>query len=116
MSQSPVMFFRNRILPSVMPSLVKAASKASCEMIGSFVGVPMSDHVPELMNAQSSEASLMDATALAVSCEPTATTLALPPNSSANSSVRRPITVPGYTISCIKRLGNPNLSKMTSSH
>ena len=61
------MFLRKRILPSVMPSFVKSASKASWEMIGSFVGVPMSDHVPELMKAQSSESSLMEATALAVS-------------------------------------------------
>ena len=100
-NHSPVMFCRNVILPPMPPSLVNSARRASSVSIGWSSSTPSNDHVPELMNATGDSSSLAGtaATALAVSCEPTAMTSTSPsPVSSAMSLRSFPRTVPGITI------------------
>ena len=45
-SHSPQIFFKNRVVPSIPPSLVKFSLKLSSVMIGDGDSIPMSDHVP----------------------------------------------------------------------
>ena len=43
----PVIFFRNRVVPSTPPSLVKFIAHDSSVMTGAGNSMPMSDHVPD---------------------------------------------------------------------
>ncbi len=72
--QSPVMFFSSKMDPSAPPSLVKFSANAWSEVTGSRRSTPIKLHVPLLMKALLSSMFGMAATALAVSCEATATT------------------------------------------
>ena len=118
-NQSPVMFCRNVILPPMPPSLVNCALRASSVSMGASISTPSNDHVPELMKATGCSSALAGtaATALAVSCEPTAMTSTSPnPVSSAMSLRRRPRTVPGITIGQKRWRGRPRRSINGQSH
>ena len=71
MSHRPMMFFRGRKPPWIVPSLEKFASRTASDKIGSSVSTPNSDHVPLEQNAKLPVPG-MAATAEAVSCVPTA--------------------------------------------
>ena len=60
---------------STPSSLVKFAASLAAVSTGSSSSRPTSDHVPDEMNAKSRLRDGTAATADAVSCEPTATTL-----------------------------------------
>ena len=114
----PVMFCRKVILPPTPPSFVNPATRACSVRMGLSVSTPSNDHVPELRNAtgHSSLAAGTAATALAVSCEPTAMTSTRPsPVSSAMSSRSCPRTVPGITIGQKRRRSSPRLSMRSQS-
>ena len=66
-SQSPPIFFRNRMLRPTPPSFVKLHPSAASVMIGCGISMPMRDQVPELMYAQSFPSAGTAATADAVS-------------------------------------------------
>ena len=71
MSHRPMMFFRGRKPPWIVPSFEKFASRTSFVRIGLSVSTPNSDHVPDEQNAKLPVPG-MAATAEAVSCVPTA--------------------------------------------
>ena len=60
-------FRRNRILPPTPPSFVKLLIIVILFIRGWFNSIPITDHVPELMNAHLSLNAGTAATALAVS-------------------------------------------------
>ena len=51
--QSPHMFLRNLVVPSIPPSFVKLCLKLSCVIMASGVSIPRRDHVPQLIKAKS---------------------------------------------------------------
>jgi hypothetical protein len=73
-----MMFFNSRLVPAIPPSFVKLNTIAGSEITGAGVSTPISDQVPELMNAQSSPLAGTAATADAVSCVAGATTGMVP--------------------------------------
>ena len=76
--------------------------------MGSSTSTPSNDHVPELRKATCPSIAGTAATALAVSCEPTAIISAEPnPVSRAISSFSVPLMVPGRIISPNKCSGSP---------
>src|SRR6266700_5824195 len=66
-SHIPFTFFRKQMDLPAPPRFVKFISRASSPTQGLFRTVPTSDHVPELMNAQSSPLAGIAAIADAVS-------------------------------------------------
>ena len=111
-SQSPVRFLISRMDPSAPPSLVNPRENARSEVIGSRSSTPIKLQVPLLMKALLSFISGIAATALAVSCEATATTgkLRLKPVSRRTSARTGPNCVPGTTTSGRMRIGISSLS------
>ena len=95
----PQIFLRNRVVPSMPPSLVKFLSYDTSLMMAFFVSIPIRLHVPDDRYAKFSFAAGTAATALAVSCPATATTgIAPSPVSFCTSGRRFPIRSPGFTI------------------
>ena len=73
-SHSPPTFFSNRMPPPTPPSLVKFSVRARSLRIGAAVSMPTRLQVPLLMYALAASRPGTAATALAVSCVPTAIT------------------------------------------
>src|SRR5437764_11244233 len=90
-SHIPFTFFRKQMDLPAPPRFVKFISRASSPTQGLFRTVPTSDHVPELMNAQSSPLAGIAAIADAVSWHAGTTSL-VPPN--AVSFARSPPMLP----------------------
>ena len=83
--------------------------------MGSSTSTPSSDQVPELRKAIGLSAAGTAATALAVSCEPTAITSTAPsPVSRAISSFRVPLIVPGRMILPNRCSGRPKLCMVSN--
>ena len=83
--------------------------------MGSSTSTPSSDQVPELRKAMGLSAAGTAATALAVSCEPTAITSTVPsPVSRAISSFRVPLIVPGRMILPNRCSGRPKLCMVSN--
>ena len=96
------MFLRKRVVPQIPPSFVKLRSKLLSLTIGAWVSIPIRLHVPLLRYANPSFFAGTAATALAVSCPATATTLTGPiPVMRWTCGDNVPITSPGITISGI---------------
>ncbi len=107
------MLRRNRIRSATPPSLVKWPDIAAAVNIGSFDVTPNSDQVPQLRKAQSAPEAGSAATALAVSCDPTAKTRApKAPVRAAISGATEPRLVPGVTIDCTHVSGIPSRSRI----
>ena len=103
MSQSPMMFFRNLVVPSMPPSLVKLSALTSSETRGTGLSIPISDQVPELMYTHVPFSAGTEAIADAVSCDATAIQgMGSLPVSLRTSSSRGPRIVPGGMISSTK--------------
>src|SRR5437016_13003730 len=66
-SHMPFTFLRKQVVPPTPPRLVKFNSQASSVIHGESSTVPTSDHVPELIKAQSSPLAGIAAIADAVS-------------------------------------------------
>ena len=83
--------------------------------MGSSTSTPSNDQVPELRKAIGLSAAGTAATALAVSCEPTAITSTAPsPVSRAISSFRVPLIVPGRMILPNRCSGRPKLCMVSN--
>ncbi len=95
----PFTFLRKQIFPPTPPRFVKFCERASSETHGASRTVPTSDHVPELMNAQSFPVAGIAAIAEAVSWQAgTITFVSCSADSSDKSPRRFPIVVPLATI------------------
>ena len=116
-SHIPFTFFRKQMDLPAPPRFVKFISRASSPTQGLFRTVPTSDHVPELMNAQSSPLAGIAAIADAVSWH--AGTISLvPPNavSFARSPPMLPTIEPVGTILGAAEISSPSDSNISSHH
>ena len=106
MSQRPIIFFKNVVLPSYPPSFVMLYFSDFSLIIGLSNSVPINDHVPQLKKIKSFSCAGTESKALCVSWEATATTLTLlTPSSSHIVSLSCPTIVPLGTISVNISLG-----------
>ncbi len=116
-SHIPFTFLRKQIFPPTPPRFVKFCERASSETHGASRTVPTSDHVPELMNAQSFPVAGIAAIAEAVSWQAgTITFVSCSAESSDKSPRRFPIVVPLATILGAAVRFRPTESKTSRLH
>src|SRR5580704_6430733 len=113
----PFTFFRKQIFPPIPPRFVKFCDRASSETQGISSIVPTSDHVPELINAQSLPVAGIAAIADAVSWHAgTITFVSCSAESSDKSPRTCPTVVPLATILGAAVRLNPRESKTSLLH
>src|SRR5580704_1330912 len=116
-SHMPLTFLRKQIFPPTPPRLVKFCARASSVTHGASSTVPTSDHVPELMNAQSFPVAGIAAIADAVSWQAGTITLVSCSADNSDKSPRRcPTVVPLATILGAAVRFNPVESKTSLLH
>src|SRR5579862_1456879 len=116
-SHIPFTFLRKQILPPIPPRFVKFCERASSVTHGASSTVPTSDHVPELINAQSFPVAGIAAIADAVSWQAgTITLVSWSADSSDKSPRRLPAVVPLATILGAAARLNPVESKTSLFH
>src|SRR6266478_8727044 len=116
-SHMPFTFLRKQVVPPTPPRLVKFNSRASSVMHGESSTVPTSDHVPELIKAQSSPLAGIAAIADAVSWQ--AGTISLvPPNAGSleRSPPMLPTIEPVGTILGAAEISSSSDSNISSHH
>src|SRR5579862_9014859 len=113
-SHMPFTFLRKQIFPPTPPRFVKFKDRASSLTHGESKTVPTNDQVPELINAQSSPAAGIAATADAVSWQAgTIACVSRNAGRSANLPERGPSTEPLGTITGAAEISKPNSRKIS---